>query len=410
MAGNARVLSPQESLPLKCGRLGVAISWDHGGSSTVDVDLQAVVVNNQGTIIDAVYFNNMKALKCITHSGDETTGEKDGFDEMIWVGLSKLPADVKMLVFVVAAHSGGHLRDVRNGMIHVLEERKDTEVARIAMERSEEEVDVVATLIRAASGAWAFNAVDEPAQDGQHFMDVLEPTIGNLIRAVIPTAPKRQKVAFAMEKGAVLDLPETAQLSSITAGLGWDVAGKGVDLDVSAVLLDDRAEHVDTIFFGKLVGSGLRHSGDNLTGEGDGDDEQIQVDLAAVPARATQIFFVVNVYTKGVTFQQVSNAYCRVFDARGDEMARYVLAEGGRESCLIMSRLFREGGARWGFQAIGTFSRGNMWKDALLDMVGIHRMAPRALQLRGSSTMMFSGENGGGGAAPAEGKKDCVLQ
>ncbi|CAK0797927.1 unnamed protein product [Prorocentrum cordatum] len=267
------MLGPQESLPLRCGKLGVAISWDHGGRSSIDVDLQAVVVNNAGTIINAVYFNNMKALKCITHSGDERTGEKEGFDETIWVGLSKLPADVKMLVFVVAAHSGGHLRDVRNGMIHVLEERKDAEVARIAMERSEAEVDVVATLVRAASGAWTFHAVDEPARGGQHFMDVLEPTIGNLIRAVIPAAPKRQKVAFAMEKGAVLDLPETAQLSAITAGLGWDVVGRGVDLDVSGVLLDERAELVDTIFFGKLAGSGLRHSGDNLTGEGSGDDE-----------------------------------------------------------------------------------------------------------------------------------------
>merc|ERR1719337_307945 len=119
-------------------------------------------------------------------------------------------------------------------MIHILEERKDNEVACIAMERSQAEVDVVATLVRSGSGAWTLHAVDEPAQSGQHFMDVLEPTIGNLIRAVIPGAPRRQKVAFAMEKGAVFDLPETGQLSRITAALGWDLIGKGVDLDVSA--------------------------------------------------------------------------------------------------------------------------------------------------------------------------------
>ncbi|CAK0797929.1 unnamed protein product [Prorocentrum cordatum] len=81
-------------------------------------------------------------------------------------------------------------------------------------------------------------------------------------------------------------------------------------------------------------------------------------------------------------------------------MARYVLTEAGRESCLIIARLFREDGGRWGFQAIGTFSRGTFWKDALPDMVGIHRKAPRDLQLRGSSTMMFTARTAAAGPPP----------
>merc|ERR1712232_1340994 len=139
-------------------------------------------------------------------------------------------------------------------------------------ERSEEEVDVVAAMVRANDGSWYLHVIEEPAQDGQHFMDVLEPTIGNLIRSVIPGAPKRRKVAFATEKGAVFDLPEMTLLNKITAGLGWDVLGEGVDLDVSGVLFDVGGNVVDTIFFGNLEGSGLQHSGDNLTGEGEGDD------------------------------------------------------------------------------------------------------------------------------------------
>merc|ERR1711963_706675 len=103
-------------------------------------------------------------------------------------------------------------------------------------------------MVRAASGSWNFHVIDEPALSGQHFMDILEPTMGNLIRKVIPP-PKRQKVAFAMNKGAVLDLPQTDALRVVTAGLGWDVLGKGVDLDVSAVLFDKQAKQVDAIFF-----------------------------------------------------------------------------------------------------------------------------------------------------------------
>jgi len=134
------------------------------------------VVDNRGSIIDAVYYNNLKALRCITHSGDEQTGEKAGYDEVIWVGLSKLPETVRMVIFIIATHTG-HLRDVRNGMIHVLEERKENEVAKFAMENSVEEVDMVAAMIRSDRGDWHLQVIEEPAQDGRHFIDILEPPL-----------------------------------------------------------------------------------------------------------------------------------------------------------------------------------------------------------------------------------------
>merc|ERR1740121_2472883 len=139
-----------------------------------------------------------------------------------------------------------------------------------------------------------------------------------------------------MEKGAVLDLPSSSTLQSVTAGLGWDVTGRGVDLDVSAILFNDNAHVIDTIFFGKLEGSGLKHSGDNLSGAGSGDDEQICINLERVPRSVQQIVLTVHIYSKGITFERVSNAYCRVFDNTGNELARYELREGGRESGLII--------------------------------------------------------------------------
>merc|ERR1712032_1367476 len=126
-----------------------------------------------------------------------------------------------------------------------------------------------------------------------------------------------------MDKGAVLDLPQSDALRVVTVGLGWDVLGKGVDLDVSAVLFDNQARQVDAIFFGKLKSNGLEHSGDNLTGEGDGDDEQIKCNLEHVPSRVQQIFICVHVYTKRVNFKMVQNAYCRIFDSFNNELARY---------------------------------------------------------------------------------------
>ena len=94
-------------------------------------------------------------------------------------------------------------------------------------------------------------------------------------------------------------------------------------------------------FFGNLTASGLTHSGDNQTGEGDGDDEQLKVNLQDIPAHVTQIIFVVNIYTKGFTFKSVRNPYCRIFDESGEELARYQLTEAGSQSGLIVARMFR---------------------------------------------------------------------
>mmetsp|Transcript_94590 Transcript_94590/g.282497 ORF Transcript_94590/g.282497 Transcript_94590/m.282497 type:complete len:417 (-) Transcript_94590:42-1292(-) len=411
-------LGKSEELPLTAGRYGIAISWDQSGRSSVDVDLQAVIVDDRGQVVDAVYYNNLKALKCVTHSGDEMTGEKAGHDEVIWVSMTKLPANIHIIIFVIAAFQGGRLRDAKNGKVHVLEECKDNEVASFSMEESEEEVDVVAMMVR-SGGGWALRVVDVDAQDGQHFIDILEPTIGNLVRSVLPDAPKRLKVAFAMEKGAVVDLPRSEDIKQVIAGLGWDTLKGDVDLDVSAVLFDASGKHRDAIFFGNLEGHGLHHSGDNLTGEGAGDDETIVMDLEVVPDWVRQVFFCVNIYTNGTSFERVANPYCRMMDASGTELARYELKEAGKHNGLIIARLFRDGrGARWGFQAIGTFCRGRTWKDSVTEMAQVFAKSPQQLQLRGATTVFFGDAAlaeawppASGGAAPPEPMKSsaCVL-
>jgi len=387
----ARTIGAKDVFPLRSERYAVAISWDPSAQA-VDVDLQAIVVNNKGHIINAVYHNNLKALRCITHSGDEQTGEKAGYDEVIWVGLSKLPDTVSMLIFVVATHTG-HLRDVRNGMIHIMEDRNENEVARFAMENSIEEVDMVAAMVRSDTGGWSLQVIDEPAQDGRHFIDILEPTIGNFVRSKIPGAPRRQKVAFAMEKGAVFDLPQSNRMSGVSACLGWDVIGDGVDidLDVSAVLFDQAGSPFDACFFGNLEVAGFKHSGDNLTGAGEGDDETIECNWDAIPPNIHQVFFVVNIYSRGVTFDRVKNAYCRIVDASSNELARYTLSEGQRQNGLIIARFYRQVDARWGFQALGSFTRGQTWKDSVRDMIPLLDVAPRDMQLRSQTTAVFSG-------------------
>eukprot|EP00440_Ansanella_granifera_P030510 gb/GFBE01033145.1/.p1 GENE.gb/GFBE01033145.1/~~gb/GFBE01033145.1/.p1 ORF type:complete len:425 (+),score=77.03 gb/GFBE01033145.1/:1-1275(+) len=354
-----------EDFQLSSGRYGFGISWDLlPGRPKMDIDLQCVVVDTEGSIIDCVYYNNMKALRAITHSGDEATGEAAGIDELIWVAAPNLPDKVALLIFVIAAYSGGKLQDVTNGVFHILEDNKSNEIARFQMEQSDGAVDVVGAMFRRPDG-WSLRVIEEPAQEGQHFMDIL-PLLAETVRKFIPTAPRRQKVAFAMEKGGVIEFPQS--LMSVTIGLGWDVDDGEVDLDVSAVLLNAAGKEVETVFFQNLESKrhGIKHTGDNLTGEGAGDDEQIIVSLDTVGADVQQIVFVINIYTTNRTFRQVANPYCRVVDdSSGNELCRYSLREAGSENGLIVSKLAREASHRWGFHALGLPCRGRTYKDSL---------------------------------------------
>merc|ERR1712107_337686 len=125
---------------------------------------------------------------------------------------------------------------------------------------------------------------------------------------------------------------------------------------------------VETVFFGRLQSTahGIKHSGDNLTGAGEGDDEQITAKLELICPSVAQVFFVINIYSRGKSFRNVANPYCRVVDdATQDELCRFALREAGRENGLIVSKISREAGNRWGFHALGIPTRGTMYKDCL---------------------------------------------
>jgi stress response protein SCP2 len=125
---------------------------------------------------------------------------------MVWVNVQKLPPNVAMLVFVVAAYSGGRLRDVKDGQLHVMEEHESCEIACLGLDRSDASVSMVAAMFRdpldgagpRGSWTWKLRVINQSVQQGQHFMDIL-PQLSGVIRSFLPHAPARQKVAFGME-------------------------------------------------------------------------------------------------------------------------------------------------------------------------------------------------------------------
>ena len=174
-------------------------------------------------------------------------------------------------------------------------------------------------------------------------------------------------MAVNLKKGEKVDLTKgRAGLSKIIVGLGWDTNkfdGGDFDLDASAFLIGENGKVAgvqDFIYFNQLkhASGSVEHLGDNLTGAGDGDDEQIKIDLNKVPAATTKIAITVTIHeavARKQNFGLVSNAFIRIVDeTSGQELMRYDLSEDySIETALVFAEVYRQG-AEWKFSAVGS--------------------------------------------------------
>ncbi|NOT86238.1 MAG: TerD family protein [Methylococcaceae bacterium] len=196
-------------------------------------------------------------------------------------------------------------------------------------------------------------------------------------------------MAISLQKGQKISLSKESggALSKVVMGLGWDAkksaggggllkgmfgggGGESIDLDASCVMFDEQNKLVDSIWFGQLKSKdgSIVHSGDNRTGDGDGDDEQIVVNLDKIPATVKSLVFTVNSFT-GQTFNAVENAYCRIVDSsNNNEIARYTLSSQGSHTAQIMAKVYRHNG-EWKMHAIGENGTGRTIDNLLPQIV-----------------------------------------
>ncbi len=192
---------------------------------------------------------------------------------------------------------------------------------------------------------------------------------------------QRAPMSISLAKGQSVDLrKQTNSLTRVKMGLGWDAAKsgggflkslfggapEGIDLDASCIVFDAGKQPVDLVWFRNLRSKdgAIQHSGDNLTGEGEGDDETISVDLASLPAEVVSLVFTVNSF-RGQTFNEVENAFCRLVDAaNGKELVRFNLAEKGAHSGVVMAVLSRSANS-WTMKAVGTPANGQTAQQLL---------------------------------------------
>ncbi|MEK7434323.1 MAG: TerD family protein [Cyanobacteriota bacterium] len=188
-----------------------------------------------------------------------------------------------------------------------------------------------------------------------------------------------------LTKGQAINLEKEAgsKLTKVMMGLGWDpvkaqksggflggLFGGGaseasVDLDASCIMFNEQNEMTDAVWFRQLKSKdgSITHTGDNLTGAGDGDDEQIIVELSRIPANVKTLVFTVNSFT-GQSFDKVANSFCRLMDHNGKEVAKFELNCQGAHTALIMAKMYLHNG-EWKMKAIGENANGRTFNDLM---------------------------------------------
>lgn len=373
-------------------KLAVGLGWDCNESwgKTFDLDAWAIPVDENKGIkaSNIVYFGNKLDKSCqIRLLGDNLTGEGEGDDETITINLGGIHTYKRILIGVTIFHAKSKkqsFKDVNNAFIRIYNSETNRELLKYADQFKNEFADCVTVLFGYLEkygdkdSSWHFVAVGEGSKVGnisqlasvykEYELDDIKPKNNN--------NGGKKTMAVSLSKGGKVSLAKVAadagiaKLSKIFVGLGWDTnrydGGHDFDLDASAFMLGANGKvrnENDFIFYNNLTGPGVQHMGDERTGGAEGDDEQIKVDLDAIPADVQKVAFTVTIHAadeRGQNFGMVENSFIRIVDeTSGAELLRYDLGEDfSVETTIVVAELYRHGG-EWKFNAVGSgFSGG----------------------------------------------------
>lgn len=360
-------LSKGQNGPLHSAELVISVSV------AAPADLSGLLVTESGKVrsdADFVFFNQP------TGPGVRLTPGPAGQPASLAISLAAIPADIARVRAVITLENPNSTFGQSVPPMARISDASGNVLYEYRIDGLSSESIVVAAEVYRREGSWKVRAVGQGYAGGfaalvtDHGVSVDDapvathvppppaPSAGgevSLVKGRTVNLTKGQRVSLRKEGGVAL--------TQVRMGLGWDpIKSRGllgsrtpdIDLDASALLFAD-GEVADVCYYGQLASKdgSIRHHGDNLTGEGEGDDEVIDVDFTRIPAYVNTVIFTVTSY-RGHTFDQLSNAFCRLVDATTNaELARYTLEGAGmRYTGMVMAKFFRAG-QDWKMQAIG---------------------------------------------------------
>ncbi|MFJ9569652.1 TerD family protein [Streptomyces bacillaris] len=382
-------MTPGSNIPLSAARVAVDVA------APVRLDVSGLLLTADGKVRsdDDFIFYNQPSGPGVTYRGGGGSAP-----DAIVVDTAAVPPGIEKIVVTASPDAAGQTFQGIEPTATVRNADDGTPLATFTPPRLSNETALVVIEIYLRNGAWKARAVgqgyanglagiatdfgvsveDEPAAPPVPAAAPPAPVAAPVDPRIAPPAPAAPPAPPAappaaagkinLDKGRVsLQKNQTVSLvkggapllSRVRMGLGWEPAfrGKDIDLDASVIAYGPNRNHLDSCYFGKLtiLNGAIKHSGDNLTGEGAGDDETIVVDLGRIPAEATGLVFTVNSFT-GQKFNEVAKAYCRLIDdASGEELVRFDLTGAEPQTGVMMAKLIKQFSGEWEMTAMGEF-------------------------------------------------------
>ncbi|MFB7497692.1 TerD family protein [Streptomyces sp. NPDC056161] len=379
-------MTPGSNIPLSASRVTVDVA------APVRLDVSGLLLTADGKVRsdeDFIFYNQPSGPGVTYRSGGGAA------PDAIIVDTAAVPAGIEKIVVTASPDAAGQTFQGIEPTATIRAADGNVVLATFTPPQLGTETALVVVEIYRRAGQWKARAVGQGYADGlagiaTDFGVTVEepapaaqpvappppaaPPVAQPVAPPMPAAPPAPPAAapgtgkINLDKGRVsLQKNQTVSLvkggrpllSRVQMGLGWEPAfrGKDIDLDASVIAYGPQRNHIDSCYFGKLsiLNNAIKHSGDNLTGEGGGDDEVIVVDLGRIPQEVTGLVFTVNSFS-GQKFTEVAKAYCRLVDsASGEELVRFDLTGAEPQTGVLMAKLIRQFSGEWEMTAMGDF-------------------------------------------------------
>ncbi|MEU0847287.1 TerD family protein [Streptomyces flaveolus] len=383
-------MTPGSNIPLSAARVTVDVS------APVRLDVSGLLLTADGKVRsddDFIFYNQPTGRGVTYRSGGGTA------PDAITVDTAAVPPGIEKIVVTASPDAAGQTFQGIEPTATIRNADDNSVLATFTPPQLGSETALVIVEVYLRNGAWKARAVgqgyanglagiatdfgvtvEEPAAPAQPAppQAVTPPPAPPAAAPTMPAAPPAppatppapapgtgkinlDKGRVSLQKNQTVSLIKGGRplLSQVKMGLGWEPAyrGKDIDLDASVIAYGPQRNHIDSCYFGKLqiVNGAIRHSGDNLTGEGGGDDEVITVDLGRLPMDVSGLVFTVNSFS-GQKFTEVAKAYCRLLDGTtGEELVRFDLTSAEPQTGVMMAKLIRQFSGEWEMTAMGDF-------------------------------------------------------
>lgn len=384
-------MTPGSNVPLSAARITVDVA------APVRLDVSGLLLTGDGKVRsddDFIFYNQPSGPGVAYRSGGGAA------PDAITVDTAAVPPDIEKIVVTASPDAAGRTFQGIEPTATVRDADGGAVLATFTPPQLGTETALVVVEVYRRGGQWKARAVGQgyanglagiatdfgvtveepaaaPAAPPQPAAPPVAPPVAASMAPPMPAAPPAappapapapgsgkinlDKGRVSLQKNQTVSLVKGGQplLSQVRMGLGWEPAFRGadIDLDASVIAYGPQRNHIDSCYFGKLtiLKGAVKHSGDNLTGEGAGDDEVIVVDLGRIPQEVTGLVFTVNSFS-GQKFTDVAKAYCRLVDAATDEeLVRFDLTQAEPQTGVLMAKLIRQFSGEWEMTAIGDF-------------------------------------------------------